>query len=273
MEILAGTINYTSLLCEIISFLVAFCLPIILAVVLKVKTKGSVKSLIFGVVGFILSAMIFEQILHYLILIMKSPVSDYVNSNTFVYCLYGCLAAGVFEETGRFVMYKTFLKKNRDSSVPLLYGIGHGGIEAVLLVGVQMLGVLILALQINSLGSASALKDLPPSAVSSTIALVQPLFTGRPFLLLAGGLERISAIALHMSLSILVYKAVVCNDKKWLYPLSILLHAVFDVPAVLYQKGFLSVLVCEAILFVFSFVLLFCVVKFVYRPIRKDDLK
>ncbi len=268
MDILAGSINYKSLICAIISFLVALLVPIGVSIVLKLKTKGSIKSLIFGAVGFILSALVLEQILHCFVLVIKNPVSDYVKAHTWAYCLYGCLAAGVFEETGRFVMYKTFLKNKRDSSVPVLYGIGHGGFESIIIGAIQILSVIVLSLQVNSLGSAEALKNVKPEAVSSTLALVQPMFTGNPLILLAGGFERLTAMALHMALSILVYKAVTCSSKKWLYPFAILLHAIFDVPAVLYQRGVLGIWVCELFLFIAAAAILFYAVKFVYKSIE-----
>ena len=49
--------------------------------------------------------------------------------------LYGGLMAGVFEETGRYVSFKWFLKKETRIQDGLSYGIGHGGIEAMLIVG------------------------------------------------------------------------------------------------------------------------------------------
>jgi uncharacterized membrane protein YhfC len=47
--------------------------------------------------------------------------------------LYGGLAAGSFEELGRFILFTWLLKKYRDYKSGISFGIGWGGIEAVLL--------------------------------------------------------------------------------------------------------------------------------------------
>lgn len=261
MEILAGTLKIENLICEIISALIAIILPIIIAIILKKKTKGSYKTILFGAIGFFASAMILEGIVNYFLLTMQNPVSYFINSHTWLYCLYGCLAAGFFEETGRYVVYKTLLKKERNNSVPLLYGIGHGGVESILLVGMNIIAVIALSLQMNSLGSSAVLKDLPEASATATISLVQQLFSGSPFVLLLGGLERISGIMIHLSLSVIVYKAVSCNGKSYLYPLAIIFHAIFDLPAMLYKIGSINLITTEILLLVFSSLLLFITLK------------
>ena len=47
--------------------------------------------------------------------------------------------------------------------------------------------------------------------------------------------ERISAMMIHVGLSMLVFTAARSRKSFWLYPVAIVLHAIADVPAALYQ--------------------------------------
>ena len=66
-----------------------------------------------------------------------------------IYSLYGGLMAGIFEETGRYFSFKWFLKKENRIQDGVSYGIGHGGIEAMLIVGTTYLNNLIFSILIN----------------------------------------------------------------------------------------------------------------------------
>jgi uncharacterized membrane protein YhfC len=69
-----------------------------------------------------------------------------------------------------------------------------------------------------------------------TKSAVNAFGTTRPQYFLLAGIERFIAIFLHISLSVLVFKAV--KDRKWLfYPLAILIHAAIDWVAVLQGTG------------------------------------
>ena len=54
-----------------------------------------------------------------------------------------------------------------------------------------------------------------------------------PHTYLWGGLERIGAVAIHISLSVLVWRAVERRASLWLFPAAIALHAGVDACAIL----------------------------------------
>ena len=56
--------------------------------------------------------------------------------NPYVFAIYGGLTAGIFEELGRFVAFFFLLKKYLDYKDGFAYGIGHGGIESILVGGI-----------------------------------------------------------------------------------------------------------------------------------------
>ncbi len=73
-----------------------------------------------------------------------------IKDNICLYALYGSLAAALFEETGRFIIMKFFMRKLLERQNTLLYGIGHGGIEAILLEGFTSISNKVVLLMINT---------------------------------------------------------------------------------------------------------------------------
>lgn len=183
------------------------------------RSGGSWKDFLVGAATFIVFALILERILH--LLILRSGAGVVIQGNIWLYGLYGGLAAGVFEETGRFLAFRFVLRDQTARITSLAYGIGHGGIEALLVAGLTMASNLILGLTYTH-GGAIPSEIIP--AVEALLAIPAPTF-------LWSGFERLSAMALHMALSVLVF-ASVRTDRRWLYPAAILIHAAVNFMAV-----------------------------------------
>ena len=165
-----------------------------------------------GAGTFIVFALVLEQALHALVL--GSPLGGAIQGNIWLYGLYGGLAAGLFEETGRLIAFRSLLKKHTAPATALAYGAGHGGAEAVLVVGAAMLNNLLVLL----LAGSGAVTDPAVLSAAETVAAV-PVWT---FLWTA--LERVLAVALHVSNSVLVFAAARRPGKGWLYLAAVLLH-------------------------------------------------
>ena len=88
----------------------------------KHKKQINIRWLIAGAAGFIISARVLELGVHYFCIIADNPVSRFINGNTAAYVLYGASMAGVFEECGRHIILKYFMKKNRTRENAVLYG-------------------------------------------------------------------------------------------------------------------------------------------------------
>ena len=117
--------------------------------------------------------------------------------------------AGLFEESGRFVAFKTFLKKTRnDNSTALYYGAGHAGFEVFYIIVTTIITIV--------------MADKLPAQAQAQIQAQNPLM----YLLMP--VERIPAIAVHISFSVLVWFAVKNKGQFYLYPAAILIHALFD---------------------------------------------
>jgi len=86
---------------------------------------------------------------------------------------------------------------------------------------------------------------------------------------LIGGFERVMALVIQISLSIIVFVSVIYKGKKWLFPFAILLHAIIDSPAALFQTGLLkSIWIVEGLVAVEAVVLAFLAI-FIYKNAHK----
>jgi uncharacterized membrane protein YhfC len=171
----------------LLTVLAMTALAVVPAILWKHKTKASWKSYFIGFVIFMLFARILEPLLHMVCLIIDSPVSRLINHSAILYGLYGGLAAGLFEETGRYTAFRWILKNQKRPADAVMYGWGHGGIEILTII----VPVLILALLPNPDPAVQA--ALPDMTIAY---LASALF------------ERILAVSIHVCLSVWVWKAV-----------------------------------------------------------------
>lgn len=215
----------------------AFCLLLPVGLLLWWHRREGARWLpvLWGAVTFVLFSQGFEGILHYFCLVSDNAVSRTIWGSAWLYMLYGALSAGIFEECGRFLMYKTVLRRYGERSAAVTAGIGHGGIEAMLLSGATTAAYLALALCLNAGDSAGLSLFGNADGIAALSATLGQYSVGYCLLTC---LERVSALALHVSLSIFVFQAVRYRRRGGLL-FAIALHAIFDMPAALYQAGVL----------------------------------
>lgn len=184
------------------------------------RRGGSWAAFFTGAGTFFVFAMVLEQLLHALVL--ASPLGGIIQGNIWLYGLYGGLAAGIFEETGRLLAFRFLLKKHTAPATALAYGAGHGGIEAVLTVGLTMLSNLLL---LAMLKSGTVTDPAVREAAEAVAAVPAGMF-------LWAALERLAAVAIHVCCSVLVFTAVRQAGKRWLFPVAVGAHAALDFLAV-----------------------------------------
>lgn len=252
-----------------LAFAALFCLalPITALIVWKKKNKDLKVMLpaIIGALGFFLFAMILEQLLH---IVMLPLVQD----NKVLYVTYGCLAAGVFEETSRFLALKFVLKKHIADGDPrhaISYGIGHGGIEAILLMSLNCFTYLIFGILISLGMGELILTGAPEEQAALVISQIDGIANQSFGAVLLGCFERVIAMTAHVCFTIVVYYGVT-TKKVIFFPLAILLHALFDLSAALFQVGAIAnVYIVEGILAVGTAALAFAV-SVLYKRMKKE---
>jgi len=242
-----------------ITLLLSVGLPVVLAVIVLKKYSEVLKSILIGALIFFVS----QVVLRIPILQILSKQNYFVefSKHYIVYSLFLGLTAGVFEEVGRYVGFRGFLKDRLDYQNGIAYGIGHGGIESVLIVGITYINNIVYSFLINS-GSLDVLlkgKVSPEVIKSIKSALIE---TPASAFLLAG-FERVFTMAIQIALSLLVLVAV---KRKRLYYLAfaILLHTIIDAPAAYMALVKVNIFAIEFV------VLLWAVLSLVYIIKWKD---
>ena len=247
----------------------AITIPVVLIVAWKMYTKRSLVPFWVGIMVFIAFSRMLEMIPHSLFLLSSNPVSKAINGNVVLYVIYAATVAALFEETGRYLAFRFVLTKHPNKETAVTYGIGHGGIECVLVLGVTYIQYYAYGQLINS-GSMdkmlSAYKDSSQS-VDALNQLITNIKVVTKMTCYMADLERISAMMVQIALSILVFQAVYVAGKKYMYWVAVALHFLTDVPAALYQKGVLKLLPTEIILFVYAALVLALGVK-IYQGLK-----
>ena len=213
----------------------------------KHKEQTSIRYLIAGAVGFIVSARVLELGVHYFCILADNPVSRYINGSTAAFVLYGTVMAGVFEECGRHIMLKYILKKDRTRENAVLYGIGHGGIEILAVILPAIMTYLAVAIMFSKGTVEEALTALKITEDTAAAALpsVQAAAAFDYGMMALNVIERLLAMILHIGLTVIVFYGVRSAGKGYL-PLAILLHMLMDTFPALYQRGVLPLWAVEA---------------------------
>lgn len=138
------------------------------------------------------------------------------------------LAAGVFEEAARWLSYRFWVRSARSWRQGVVFGVGHGGVEA-LLVGLASAATLI---QLAALRGQDLAAIVPPDQLSLATAQVEAYWALPAWASLFALAERVSALVIQLSLSVLVLQAFVRKGRGWWLLAAVGWHALIDAVAV-----------------------------------------
>lgn len=214
----------TGLLAAAFNVVVCIGIPLGALAWLVLRRRAGGRTFLLGAAGFFVSQLVVRQPLLallgqvdlYRLFTVAHPVGQ---------ALFLALTAGLAEETARYVVFR-FLARRAQSErlTPLWYGLGHGGLEAVL-VGVN--SVVLLAVSPQTL-----------AASGWSVALA--------------GVERIAAQMAQVAFSFVVFSAL---QRRGMLLWAILLHGLYDFSIVLKMFG-LTPLALEGLLMILSILLL-----------------
>jgi len=225
-------VSSASLMALTANIVICFALPVGCLIYLIAAKKHAVIPVLVGAAVF----TVFQLVLRIPLISALSGMDWYaaMTKNPWLYGTFLGLTAGIFEEVGRYIGYRTLLKKYGRWIDGFAFGVGHGGIEAIVLVGLTNISNLALAFAINN-GSFDKLAAVLPADTAQQI--VSQLTGATPFYMLLGGIERIFAFAIQIALSILILYAVVRRKPIYLL-LAVLAHLLVDAPVVILPGAF-----------------------------------
>jgi uncharacterized membrane protein YhfC len=224
-----------------------------------------------GIAIFALFAMVIERALNDYVLHRNEATATFL-SNPLAFVVYGALVAGVCEEVGRFIGMRLILKRaaakssvtatvRTDDSPALTYGLGHGGAEAWLVGVLVQIQWILFAIFENRGQLDGYLGNLPPESlmrIHMILANLTPQTAG------IFALERVAALVFQIGLSVLMWRGVRAGWRGIL-PLAILLHALVDVPAALFQAQLVPLVAVDGVYAVAAVI----VVGLLFRVFRR----
>ena len=235
---------------RVINFLLMIGIPFFLVLMIYRRGISGFRPVWIGAAAFIFSQVLHIPFNQFLMLpfLEASGISPSASEGIqlIVLGVAAGLSAGIFEEITRYLVMKFLLKKEQEELMPVKYGLGHGGIEAILA------GLLALAafVQVMALRGEGAMSSFEPDEAQLIQSQLETYWAVPWQHLLLGAWERVSALAFHVGASIIVYLSVVKKKPVWLI-IAIIGHAVLDAFVVV-AVGKIDLVLLEGILFVFA---------------------
>ncbi|WP_322008851.1 YhfC family intramembrane metalloprotease [Paraburkholderia sp. J12] len=241
------TVAPITLLCLSLATLFVAALPVLVYRRLRRPYALDWRDTVSGIAVFALFATVIERALNGYILHDNPDTAGALLANPLAFVAYGALAAGVCEEVGRYIAMRMIARRtNRATTAPadsagLGYGIGHGGAEAWLVGVLVQLQWIVFAVLANRGELDEHLSNLSMEGVLRVhliLANISPLLAG------VFAIERTAAFVFQIGFSVLMWRGVRAGWRGIL-PLAVVLHALSDVPAALFQAGLLPLLAVD----------------------------
>jgi len=230
MKIHLSTIQ---LVIQAVCGLLIMILPIAFWIIWKKKTEASWKPLLTGIIGYLGIGFMYGLARLAILGGMKdTPMQYYVMQAVF---------AGVFEEVGRYLIFKYAIPNSSEYRDSVSYGIGHSGAEMIIVdnIGNDIDGLLIGNFVVGMIyklkGFAPFVKNgLTMEESQELIKNVSETKTADCIMIV---LSCITALVLGIALSVLVFTAVhYAVGKKWLI-IAIFLHIFADIIGAFHLAG------------------------------------
>lgn len=190
--------------------------------------KRNYVSFLLGVAAFVVSQIMLRMPL---LSALEQYSTDYLfftATQPILYPLFLGVTAAVFEEVARYMAMRFFMKRKNWRN-GFIFGLGHGGIEALLLVGAPIIYTMLFT----------------PDLMADGLGFIS-------------GIERIAAMSLHVGFSILVLQGVVKKQFRYVC-IAIILHTIVNASIGImayYVPANLSLFVIEGFIVMMSWMML-----------------
>lgn len=223
-------------LAAVFCLLVSVALPLGLLLYFALRKKALVLPFLVGALCFLITQVFLRIPLLNWVLPQFAPYTLFSLTRPILYMLFISFTAGLFEEVGRYVCMRLFLKRQLTPPTGVAFALGHGGTEALLVLGINYIYLLFL--------QPALLHTLPAGTV------------------LLAGAERILAMVCHLAFTLVVLWAAKQKSPAGLL-LAVVLHTGVNFATIATLQLTASPLATEGVLAVLALLLLFCTTYFV----------
>ena len=199
-------VSITTIITVAITFCVSTILPVGVFVVygLRNKGKGVWSAWFLGAAGFFIMQMVIRTPILSLFA-TRQGFMNFATEHYVLYCFAMAFTAALFEVVGRYAVAK-IMSKNLTFQRGMAAGLGHGGIESIVILAMMYLNNLIYIAMINA-GSFDGVVEQTAALgidTSSLVAVKDSLLHTNSAMFLLAGYERIATMILHVALSLIV---------------------------------------------------------------------
>lgn len=236
---------WTSVIFSLISAVLSIIVPVVAAIWFCRRQQAPFSTVLVGALTF----FVMQVLLRIPLLLVVNhffSIELETTKGLLLYSAFLAITAALFEEFGRLGAFKIFRLKG-DWKNAVAMGIGHGGIESILLVGINVAA--------NTILLALLAMDLP---IGLPPEVVQPLLDTAPYMFLLAGIERILTLPIHIALSILVVAGVARKNYGYV-ALAIAAHFLLNFPLGWMGQNWgvlsteLYILLCSVVAWLFIF--------------------
>ena len=225
-----GTVSIGSIAAMCVTLFISLSLPVIVLIVyaLKNRKQGVAGAWFIGAAGFFVTQIVIRVPILSTLSLMPGFMA-FAENHYVVYSLMLGLTAALFEVVGRYASAK-ILSKNLTFTKGFAAGLGHGGIEAIILIGMTYVSNLLYVVMINSgaIEGVIAQTEAMGVDVAPVYALVDTLVNGPAYLYLLAGYERILAMIGHVAMTLVVFYFMSKEETLKGIGICVLYHFVMD---------------------------------------------
>jgi uncharacterized membrane protein YhfC len=207
--------------------------PLLLAFIISRRLKVGWRYFLYGALVFFVCQLILRVPAVQVIQTVITPQLQTSPALLWGWLFLLALTAGLFEEVGRYLGYRIFMRNEEKTwNKAVMYGTGHGGIESILLVAGLGALTLVNLFLLPSLNLSSLPADQQKQIVDQFAAIAaQP-----GWLPVLGAYERLCAITFQIAMAVVVLQVFRRRQIRWLW-IAVFAHFVFDLAAIAVAQG------------------------------------
>jgi len=234
-------------------FTTTLCFGFPIASYIFLRRKGNYTARAIG--AGMLSFFLFQIVLRIPLLQLIGTQDFYIEltENHLAISLVLGFTAALYETVGRLVFMKLILRGKESYHTGLAHGVGHGGIEAILLVGVNYIIYILFSFMINAgTFEVAVLETSTGLALEQFTALRDTLIDSSSGLFFVSGIERLFTMVIHIGLSVLLMEGIARRKVLKYFLLVLLIHTALDFSVSYMGLSEMSIWIIELMVLAFS---------------------
>lgn len=222
-------LSATRIAATIIAVLFEIVYPIVVAWFVARRLRVKWRYFAYGAVIFLLFQLITRVPLVMILQGMIAPQLQASRTWLFGWLIGLSLTAGLAEEIGRYVGYRWLFREEKTWERGIMYGLGHGGLESMILVGgLTLMGLInLIALSTMDLNAL----PLTPAQQEQLHQQLAAVAAQSDWLPLVGAWERLWTLPVHVAFSVIVLQVFKRGQIRWLW-ISVAAHTLVNLAAV-----------------------------------------